>query len=208
MAGSSPAMTHQEIYHARRLYFRSRANAARQGQEGRLAARGDAHPARNTDAGSDPRPQQGPRYARGRRCDPGLRRPRWRAGREHCPRGCSDGWLRRERARRSDQPLLRLRPRSGEHGGGKGDVRPVAHGDRRRRRIHEPRADGIRWRRVARRSRRGDADLFRAAGHQRGPHRNQIRHQPRRRGRLRRREPQARGQSLGRRPLRQFAWCR
>ena len=40
---------------------------------------------------------------------------------------------------------------------------------------HEPRADGLRRRRLAGGSRRGDDDLFRAARHQRRPDRDEIR---------------------------------
>ena len=52
------------------------------------------------------------------------------------------------------------------------------------RRVDEPRADGRRRRRLGHRSGRGHPDLFRAAGHQRRPDRNQIRLQPRRLRRL------------------------
>ena len=46
-------------------------------------------------------------------------------------------------AGRAGQPLLRLGPRSHQHGGGAGHVGPEPGHDRRRRREHEPRADGL-----------------------------------------------------------------
>ena len=50
--------------------------------------------------------------------------------------------------------------------------------------------------------------LFRAAGHLGRPDRHQVRLLARRRRRLRGREPEARGEGLGRRPLQEFGACR
>ena len=76
--------------------------------------------------------------------------------------------------------------------------------DRRRRRIDEPR----RHRRLRRRLADGpldrDAVLFHAAGHLGRPDRHQIRLFARRRRRLCRREPEARGEGLGRGPLQEI----
>ena len=49
----------------------------------------------------------------------------------------------------ADQPVLRLRPRGLQHGRCQGDDRRGRYGDWRRCRKHEPRAHGLRWRRLA-----------------------------------------------------------
>ena len=109
--------------------------------------------------------------------------------------------LRRDRVGRAGQPLLRLGPRSHQHGGGAGHVGPEPGRDRRRRRIDVARADGLRRRRLADRSGRGHPDVLRAAGRLGRPDRHQVRLEPRRRRRLRRRIAEARQGRLGRRLL-------
>jgi hypothetical protein len=76
------------------------------------------------------------------------------------------------------------------------------HGHRRRRREHEPRADGQRRRGLAGRSVQRLQDLFRAPGHQRRPDRHPARLLPRRRRRLCGREPEARRPVVEGRPVR------
>jgi acetyl-CoA C-acetyltransferase len=49
----------------------------------------------------------------------------------------------RDGRRRAGRPLLRLGPGGLQHGRRQGHVRRGRHGDRRRRRKHEPRADGL-----------------------------------------------------------------
>ena len=107
-----------------------------------------------------------------------------------------------KRARPLDQPLLRQRARGGEPRGepGQGHRRRL---HRRRRRDDEPGADGLGRRGDRRRSLARDEDLLRAAGHQRRHHRHRVRLLPRRLRRARRREPEARGEGLGRGPLRE-----
>ena len=133
----------------------------------------------------------------GRRRRAGLRHAGRRAGRGHRPHRGGAGGLRRDRARRAGQPLLRLGPRGHQHGGGAGHVGPEPGHDRRRRREHEPRADGLRRRRLAGRSGGRDPDVLRAAGHLGRRDRHQVRHEPRRRRRLRRRVAEARQGRLG-----------
>ena len=65
----------------------------------------------------------------------------------------------------SHQPLLRLGAGSREHGRQPGARRRGRGLHRRRRREHEPRADGLRRRRHRRRPLPRDESLFRAAGH-------------------------------------------
>ena len=141
------------------------------------------------------RRDQEPQRARsraGRRRGARLRRSGGRGGRRHRAHRGARRRLRRQRAGRADQPLLRVGPRRGELRRRAGDVRPARHGDRRRRRIHEPR----RHRRLRRRLADGSVDrgagLFHAAGHLGRPDRDQIRLLARRRRRLRGREPEAR----------------
>ena len=148
----------------------------------------------------DPRPQQA-RHPPGRRRGAGLRHADRRAGRRHRAHRGGHRGLCRERAGRAGQPLLRLGPRSHQHGGGAGHVGPEPGRDRRRRRIDVAGADGLRRRRLADRSGRGDPDVLRAAGHLGRPDRHQVRHQPRRRRRLCRRIAEARQGGVGRRLL-------
>ena len=109
--------------------------------------------------------------------------------------------LRRQRSRRADQSLLRLRPRRGEFRRRADHVRPAGHGDRRRRRIDEPgRHRRVRRRLGGRSVDRGRA-LFHAAGHFRRSHRHQIRLFARRRRRLCGGEPEARRDGVGGGPL-------
>ena len=86
-----------------------------------------------------------------------------------------DGRLRQRRAGHPDQPLLRLGTRRGELRGRAGHVRAAGHGDRRRRRIHEPRRHGRLGRRLAGRSAHRDSGLLHAAGRLGRPDRHQIR---------------------------------
>ena len=187
----------------RRLHLRRRPHAARPRQGRRLAARGDGAQSREPGARRD----QGPQRARSgadRRRGAGLRRSGRRGRRRHRPRRRDHGGLRQRGAGHADQPLLRLRPRRGELRRGRGHVRPARHDDRRRRRIHEPRRHRRLRRRLAGRSVDRAEVLFRAAGHFRRPDRDQIRLLARRRRRLRGREPEARGEVLGGRPLQEF----
>ena len=55
---------------------------------------------------------------------------------------CSNADYAESRRRRTDQPLLRQRPGSLQHGGRADHVRTIRHDDRRRRRIDEPRRHG------------------------------------------------------------------
>ena len=110
--------------------------------------------------------------------------------------------LRRWRARRPDQPVLRFGPRCRQFRGGAGHVRPARHGDRRRRRVDEPRRHRCVRRRLAGRPGDRAAILFRAAGDFRRPDRDQIRLFARRRRCLCGGKPAARRAGLGGGPIR------
>ena len=144
------------------------------------------------------------RHPARRRRHPRLRRSGRRGGRRHRPRRGARRRLRRPRAGRADQPLLRLRARRGELRRRAGHGRPARPGGRRRRRIDEPRRHGRLGRRLAGRSRHRDPVLFHAAGHLGRPDRHQIRLLARRCRRLRGRIAEARRARLGRGPLREL----
>ncbi len=167
----------KENDHDRRIHLRRRPHAARQGPQGRLAARGHARAPRRHRAAGAARPQQ-PRHQAGRRRGAGLRHAGGRARRRHRPYRGGARRLRRDRAGRAGQPLLRLGPRGDQHGGGAGHVGPEPGHDRRRRREHEPRADGLGRRRLAGRSGGRDPDVLPAAGHLGRRDRHQVRHEP------------------------------
>ena len=183
--------------------YDARAHAARPRQGRRLAARGDRAQSRDAGARRDQGPQQA-RSGAGRRRGARLRRSGRRGGRRHRARRGADRRLRQQRAGRADQPLLRLRPRCGELRRRRGDVRPARHDDRRRRRIDEPRRHRRLGRRLADGSVDRGPDLFPAAGHLGRPDRHQVRLLARRRRRLCGREPEARREVLGRRPLQEL----
>ena len=133
------------------------------------------------------RPQQA-RHQAGRRRGAGLRHADRRAGRQHRPHRGGDGGLAETVAgvqvnRFCASGLEATNMAAAQVMAGQSPGR-----DRRRRREHEPRADGLRRRRLADRSRRGDPDVLRAAGHLGRHHRHQVRPQPRRRRRLCRRD--------------------
>ena len=72
----------------------------------------------------------------------------------------------------SAQPLLRLRPGSRQHRRAEGALRLGRPGAGRRRRVDEPRADGLRRRRMGHRPGDQLPDRLRAAGHRRRPDRH------------------------------------
>ena len=101
------------------------------------------------------------------RHDPGRRVAGRRPGRRHRPhRGAGRGPARDHR-RRAAQPVLRLRPGGRQHRRAEGALRLGRPGAGRRRRVDEPRPDGLRRRRMG--DRPGDQlpDRLRAAGHRR-----------------------------------------
>ncbi len=94
--------------------------------------------------------------------------------------------------------LLRLGPRSDQHGRRPGHGRTIRIRHRRRRRIDVARADGLGWRRLADRSVDRVQKLFHAAGHRRRSDRDQMGLLAHRCRRLRSRKPEARRRRLGR----------
>src|SRR6185437_1009078 len=70
------------------------------------------------DGAEEPRRAQRSRYRGGRRRGAGLRRAGGRTGRGHCARRRARCGLCRDHRGRADQPLLRQRARSLQHGGG------------------------------------------------------------------------------------------
>ena len=78
----------------------------------------------------------------------GVVTPDRRAGRRHRQDRRARGRLPRDRRRRPAQPLLRLRPRGRQPGRGPGPLRLRGPDPRRRRRVDEPGADGLRRRRL------------------------------------------------------------
>ena len=186
----------EETLHGRRVHLRPRPHPARTRQVRRRAAYDDDAGAGGDGAEGDQGPQ--PNSGRpGRRRGDGLRRSGRRSGRRHRPHGRAGGRLRRRRARRADQPLLRLRPRLGQFRLGAGDGRPARADDRRRRRIDEPGRHRRLGRRLAGRSVAGDPRLFHAAGRIGRPDRHQIRLLARRRRRLCGRVAAPRRQGMG-----------
>ena len=97
------------------------------------------------------------------------------------------------------QPVLRLRPRGGEHRGAEGALRLGGPAPRRRRRVDVAGADGLRRRRVGTWTRDRVRHRLRPAGHQRRPDRHDRGLQPRRRRPVRRRVADARRQGDRRR---------
>ena len=148
------------------------------------------------DAPRHPRPQR-PRRRAGRRRDPRLRRSGRRGRRRHRAIGGLRRGLSVFGAGYAGEPLLRLRPRRGEHRPRGDRQRPARHDHRRRRRIDEPHRHRRGRQRLGDRPAGRAARLFRAAGHLGRPDRHQIRLLARRRRRLCGREPEARGQCLG-----------
>ena len=78
----------------------------------------------------------------------------------------------RDHRRRAAQPVLRLGPGGRQHRRAEGALRLGRPGARRRRRVDEPRPDGLRRRRVGDRPRDQLPDRLRAAGHRRRPDRH------------------------------------
>ena len=137
----------------------------------------------------------------GRRRGVGRGRSGRRSRRRYRAHGGAGRRLRRHRARRADQPLLRLRPRRGQFRRRADHVGTAGHGDRRRRRIDEPRRHWRFRRRLGGRSDHRGRALFHAARHLRRSHRHQIRIFARRRRRLCGRKPKARRNVVEGRPL-------
>ena len=120
-AALPPALQHPRSRHAARHDLRRRPHAARQGQEGRQPARGQAdRPARRAarQAAEAPRLRPG---ARSTTSCMGVRLAGRRAGLGASPRRrrSKAGWDVKRR-RRAGQPLLRLRARGGEPRGAEG----------------------------------------------------------------------------------------
>ena len=115
----------------------------------------------------------------------GVRLARRRPGRRHRPHRGAGGRAARHHRRRAAQPVLRLGPRGRQHRRAEGALRLGRPGAGRRRRVDEPRADGLRRRRMGHRP--GDQlhDRLRAAGHRRRPDRHHRGLLPRGRRRLR-----------------------
>ena len=111
--------------------------------------------------------------------------------------------LPRDRRRRPAQPLLRLRPRGRQPGRVPRPRRLRGPDPRRRRRVDEPGADGLRRRRLGVRPGHRAHDRLRAAGHRRRPDRHPRGLDPRRRRRVRRRVPPPGREGVGQRLLRQ-----
>ena len=111
---------------------------------------------------------------------------------------------RRQRRRRADQPLLRLRPRCRQFRRGADHGRTARTRDRRRRRINEPRRHRVSRRRLVGRPVDRGCALFRAAGNFGRSDRDQIRIFARRCRRLRGRKPEARRGGVDRGPLFSF----
>ena len=115
-----------------------------------------------------PRPRREPDQRR----HPRRRVARRRPGRRHRPHRRAGGQAARDHRRLPAQPLLRVRPRGRQHRRAEGALRLGRPGARRRRRVDEPRPDGLRRRRLG--DRPGDQlpHRLRAAGHRRRPDRD------------------------------------
>ena len=175
--------------HVRRsLHLRGHPHAARQAAQ-RLAERSQAgEPGRRSGrrtAQAQPRPRREPDQRPDPRRGVAGRRP----GRRHRP----DRGIGRRAARdhrwRPAQPVLRLGPGGRQHRRAEGALRLGRPGAGRRRRVDEPRPDGLRRRRLG--DRPGDQlpTRLRAAGHRRRPDRHHRGLLPRGRRRLRAAQP-------------------
>ena len=95
------------------------------------------------------------------------------------------GEAARDHRRIPAQPVLRLRPGGRQHRRAEGALRLGRPGARRRRRVDEPRPDGLRRRRLGHRPRDQLPHRLRPAGHRRRPDRHHRGLLPRGRRRLR-----------------------
>ncbi|CAA9384953.1 MAG: 3-ketoacyl-CoA thiolase @ Acetyl-CoA acetyltransferase, partial [uncultured Nocardioides sp.] len=186
----------------RSIRVRPHPYAARQGQGRGLPPRGQADrpDRRGARGGAAPQPDARPPPRRRRRAR--RRHPHRRAGRRHRQDRRPGGRLPRDRRGRAAQPLLRLWPGGGQPGRATGPQRLRGPDPRRRRRVDEPGAHGLRRRRLGHGPRHRADHRLRAAGHRRRPDRHPRRLGPRRGRRLRRRVPPPRGQGVGQRLLR------
>ena len=115
-----------------------------------------------------PRPGREP----DQRPHPRRRLARRRPGRRHRPHGRAGGQAARDHRRIPAQPLLRVRPGGRQHRRTEGALRLGRPGAGRRRRVDEPRPDGLRRRRMGHRPRDQLPHRLRPAGHRRRPDRH------------------------------------
>ena len=167
------------------------------------APRGEAGRPRRRPARRGPGPQ--PRRSTPNRVDDvvlGVVSPIGEQGGDIAKTAALAAGLPRDRRRRTAQPLLRLRPRGGQPGRVAGPQRLRGPDPRRRRRVDEPGADGLRRRRLGDGPGHRADHRLRAAGHRRRPDRHPRGLEPRGRRRLRRRVAPPRRQGVGQRLLR------